>query len=137
MPTNHIASNTSRWCDEHGTRHFRLHEFRFTNRAASDPAHRDPGFRAWNRRNDRWINSRQQRFRHHLWAHHSSRSPRAVTQVSPPGALAKPGESAPLVVDERLAADLESRIDALVAEGADETQVRKLVGRAIELGRQQ
>lgn len=60
-----------------------------------------------------------------------------VTQVSPPGALAKPGESAPLVVDERLAADLESRIDALVAEGADETQVRKLVGRAIDLGRQQ
>ena len=60
-----------------------------------------------------------------------------VTQVSPPGALAKTGEPAPLVVDERLAADLESRINALVSDGADETQVRKLVGRAIELGRQQ
>lgn len=60
-----------------------------------------------------------------------------VTQVSPPGSLAKPGEAAPLVVDEQLAADLETRIETLVASGADETQVRKLVGRAIELGRQQ
>lgn len=60
-----------------------------------------------------------------------------VTQVSPPGSLAKPGTSTPLVVDERLAADLESRIDRLVTAGADESEVRKLVGRAIELGRQQ
>ena len=60
-----------------------------------------------------------------------------VTQVSPPGSLVKSGKSAAPVVDERLAADLESRIETLVAEGADETEVRKLVGRAIELGRQQ
>ncbi len=60
-----------------------------------------------------------------------------VTQVSPPGSLAKPGEPVAPVIDERLAADLESRIETLVAEGANETEVRKLVGRAIELGRQQ
>lgn len=60
-----------------------------------------------------------------------------VTQVSPPGSLAKPGKPAPVVVDEQLAADLESRIESLVAAGADETDVRKLVGRAIELGRKQ
>jgi hypothetical protein len=63
-----------------------------------------------------------------------------VTQVSPPGSLAKSGspvESAPPVVDEALAADLEVRITTLVAEGADEVAVRKLVGRAVELGRQQ
>jgi hypothetical protein len=51
--------------------------------------------------------------------------------------LAKPGKPTAPVVDERLAADLESRIETLVAEGANETEVRKLVGRAIELGRQQ
>jgi len=60
-----------------------------------------------------------------------------VTQVSPPGSLAKPGEPIAPVIDERLAADLETRIETLVAEGANETEVRKLVGRAIELGRQQ
>lgn len=60
-----------------------------------------------------------------------------VTQVSPPGSLAKPGQSTPPVLDERLAADLEDRIERLVADGANETDVRKLVGRAIELGRQQ
>jgi hypothetical protein len=60
-----------------------------------------------------------------------------VTQVSPPGSLAKPAHPTAPVVDERLAADLESRIETLVAEGANETEVRKLVGRAIELGRQQ
>jgi hypothetical protein len=60
-----------------------------------------------------------------------------VTQVSPPGSLAKPGEPVAPVIDERLAADLEARIETLVAEGANETDVRKLVGRAIELGRQQ
>jgi hypothetical protein len=60
-----------------------------------------------------------------------------VTQVSPPGSLAKPAQPTAPVVDERLAADLESRIETLVAEGANETEVRKLVGRAIELGRQQ
>lgn len=60
-----------------------------------------------------------------------------VTQVSPPGALAKSTAAPTPVVDERLAIDLESRIDALVAAGADENEVRKLVGRAIELGRGQ
>ena len=60
-----------------------------------------------------------------------------VTQVSPPGSLAKPGKPVAPVIDERLAADLESRIETLVADGANETEVRKLVGRAIELGRQQ
>ena len=60
-----------------------------------------------------------------------------VTQVSPPGSLAKPAQPTAPIVDERLAADLESRIETLVAEGANETEVRKLVGRAIELGRQQ
>ena len=60
-----------------------------------------------------------------------------VTQISPPGSLAKPGPTAPAAVDERLAADLESRIDRLVAAGADEAEVRKLVGRAVELGRRQ
>lgn len=56
-----------------------------------------------------------------------------VTSVSPPDALAG-SDLAPLV-DERLAADLEARIDALVLAGADEEQVRRLVGRAVELGR--
>lgn len=58
-----------------------------------------------------------------------------VTSVTPPAALARPGDSAEGPVDERLAADLESRIEGLVADGADETAVRKLVGRAVELGR--
>ena len=58
-----------------------------------------------------------------------------VTSVSPPGALAKPGTSVPNQIDERLAADLEDRIAALVADGADEEAVRKLVGRAVDLGR--
>ncbi|MEX1217387.1 MAG: hypothetical protein WEA11_02565 [Acidimicrobiales bacterium] len=60
-----------------------------------------------------------------------------VTQVSPPGSLTKPGKPEPPFVDEELAADLETRISTLVANGADETALRKLVGRAIELGRQQ
>jgi ABC-type Na+ efflux pump permease subunit len=60
-----------------------------------------------------------------------------VTQVSPPGSLAKPGAPVPTVIDEQMAADLETRIERLVADGADESEVRKLVGRAIELGRQQ
>lgn len=60
-----------------------------------------------------------------------------VTQVSPPGSLAKPGTPPPVIIDEQMAADLEARIERLVAGGADETDVRKLVGRAIELGRQQ
>lgn len=58
-----------------------------------------------------------------------------VTQIAPPGSLAKAGTTTD--VDERLAADLESRIETLVAAGADETEIRKLVGRAVELGRRQ
>jgi hypothetical protein len=58
-----------------------------------------------------------------------------VTSVSPPGSLAKPGTAVTTEADERLAADLEDRIGALVADGADEEAVRKLVGRAVELGR--
>ena len=56
-----------------------------------------------------------------------------VTSVAPPDALDGATEST--VIDERLAADLESRIEALVAAGADEDEVRRLVGRAVELGR--
>jgi hypothetical protein len=58
-----------------------------------------------------------------------------VTSVSPPGSLTKQGP-AHREVDERLASDLEVRIDALVTDGANEDAVRKLVGRAIEMGRQ-
>jgi hypothetical protein len=58
-----------------------------------------------------------------------------VTSVSPPGSLAKPGTTVTSDTDERLAADLEDRIGALVADGADEEAVRKLVGRAVEMGR--
>lgn len=56
-----------------------------------------------------------------------------VTSVSPPEALS--GASAAPVVDERLAADVEARIAELVAAGADEDTVRRLVGRAVEMGR--
>ncbi|MEZ5141409.1 MAG: hypothetical protein R2726_02660 [Acidimicrobiales bacterium] len=38
-------------------------------------------------------------------------------------------------VDERVAADVEARVQRLVAEGADEHEVRQLVTRAVELGR--
>jgi hypothetical protein len=58
-----------------------------------------------------------------------------VTSVSPPGSLAKPGTTLTTEADEHLAADLEDRIATLVADGADEEGVRKLVGRAVELGR--
>ena len=58
-----------------------------------------------------------------------------VTSVSPPGSLAKSGSPAMTPDDEKVAADLETRIDDLVASGADEDAVRKLVGRAVELGR--
>jgi hypothetical protein len=58
-----------------------------------------------------------------------------VTSVAPPGLLAKSGDAPRSEADERLAADLEDRIHALVADGADEDAVRKLVGRAVDLGR--
>jgi len=67
-----------------------------------------------------------------------------VTSVAPAGSLAKarPSDAArlddprePAVVDERAARDVEARIQALVDAGADEEQVRLLVGRAVDLGR--
>jgi len=71
-----------------------------------------------------------------------------ITAVAPPGSLAKPtsakdddptsgGAGAPTsaVVDERLALDVEQRINELVAQGADEDDVRSLVARAVDLGR--
>lgn len=53
-----------------------------------------------------------------------------VTAVAGPQAFA----SRP-PVDEQAAADLERRIDALVAAGTDETELRSLVRAAIRLGR--
>ncbi len=38
-------------------------------------------------------------------------------------------------VDEALAEDIETKVQALVASGADETSVRDLVGKAVRLGR--
>ena len=57
-----------------------------------------------------------------------------VTSVSPPGALAKPGTTS-AATDDRVAADLESRVVTLVEAGADEDELRRLVRRAIEFGR--
>ncbi len=50
---------------------------------------------------------------------------RRGTDESPPPARA----------DDAVAADVEARIEALAAEGTDETALRKLVARAVELGR--
>ena len=58
-----------------------------------------------------------------------------ITSVSPAGALDGRLDSERAEADERLAADVEARIDGLVDAGADETAVRRLVGRAVELGR--
>ena len=72
-----------------------------------------------------------------------------ITSVAPPGSLAKPRdgdaggqEAAPTDatttasrVDEAVARDVERRINDLVAEGADEDEVRLLVRRAIDLGK--
>ena len=56
-----------------------------------------------------------------------------VTSVSPPGALGRDGTA--VVTDERVAADLDTRVAALVESGTDEEQLRRLVTRAIEFGR--
>jgi hypothetical protein len=53
-----------------------------------------------------------------------------VTAVAGPTAFEAPGP-----VDETLAAELEGRVEALVAEGADESEVRALVRLAIRLER--
>jgi len=70
-----------------------------------------------------------------------------ITAVAPAGSLAKPaladdadpaattGAAAGAVVDERLALDVEHRINELVRQGADEDDVRSLVARAVDLGR--
>ena len=58
-----------------------------------------------------------------------------ITSVSAPGALDGRADAEHTEATERLAADVERRIDALVASGADESAVRRLVGRAVELGR--
>ena len=53
-----------------------------------------------------------------------------VTAVAGPEAF-----GAPPPVDERAAADLERRVDALVAAGADEAEVRSLIRAARRLSR--
>ena len=73
-----------------------------------------------------------------------------ITAVAPPGSLAKPpgrsgdasdatGDRAGSPVEgidvDDAAADVEARVEALVAAGADEIEVRKLVRRAIDFGR--
>ena len=59
-----------------------------------------------------------------------------VSSVAPPGSFHKAhqGEAAE-GFDETTAADVEARIAALVAAGADETTVRQLVQQAVRLGR--
>ncbi len=51
------------------------------------------------------------------------------------GAGTGPSAGSRTAVDERIAADVEARIEQLVAAGADEGEVRRLVTRAVELGR--
>jgi len=66
-----------------------------------------------------------------------------VTSVAGPGAFVRtdrttgtgPTSEPAGPVDERLAADVEARVQALVDAGAFEADVRSLVGRAVELGR--
>ncbi len=53
-----------------------------------------------------------------------------VTAVADPTALGSSG-----AVDEVAAASVEEQVEHLVAEGADEHQVRELVRRAVDLGR--
>jgi Na+/H+-dicarboxylate symporter len=52
-----------------------------------------------------------------------------VTSVAPPGAFAPPA------VDDDAAAAVEAQVEALVADGANEGEVRRLVRRAVRLGR--
>jgi hypothetical protein len=52
-----------------------------------------------------------------------------VTSVAPPGALG------PSAVDDDAAAAVEAQVAALVSDGADEGEVRRLVRRAVRLGR--
>ncbi len=50
-------------------------------------------------------------------------------------ATARSAENRRGEVDESLAAEVEDRVQAMVAAGADEAAVRDLVGRAVRLGR--
>ena len=50
-------------------------------------------------------------------------------------ATARSAESRRGEVDESLAAEVENRVQAIVAAGADEAAIRDLVGRAVQLGR--
>ena len=59
-----------------------------------------------------------------------------VSSVAPPGSFHKPThDETSEGFDETTAADVEARIAALVAAGADETTVRQLVQQAVRLGR--
>ncbi len=57
-----------------------------------------------------------------------------VSSVAPPSAFRKPDDEV-TEFDETTAADVETRIAALVAAGADERTVRQLVQQAVRLGR--
>jgi len=50
-------------------------------------------------------------------------------------ATARSAEARRGEVDESLAAEVEDRVQAIVAAGADETAIRDLVGRSVRLGR--
>jgi cobalamin synthase len=50
-------------------------------------------------------------------------------------ATARSAENRRGEVDESLAAEVEDRVQAMVAAGADEAAIRDLVGRAVRLGR--
>ncbi|MEY4131493.1 MAG: hypothetical protein RLZZ31_1617 [Actinomycetota bacterium] len=60
-----------------------------------------------------------------------------VTAVSPAEALAKPKEAKASTpsTNPQTAKDVEDRIERLVQAGANESEVRKLVSRAVDLGR--
>jgi hypothetical protein len=59
-----------------------------------------------------------------------------VSSVAPPGSFNKArANEPPGGFDETTAADVEARIAALVAAGADEQTVRQLVQQAVRLGR--
>lgn len=57
-----------------------------------------------------------------------------ATAVSPPSASSTSGSATP-AFDEAQAARVERLVDGLVAAGADESDIRRLVGEAVRLGR--
>lgn len=58
-----------------------------------------------------------------------------VSSVAPPESFRRPADDSEPTFDERTAADVEARIERLVADGADEAEVRRLVHQAVQLGR--